>query len=1480
MYLKKTMMRVSLILAFISFFAIGQNAWAAAISATASGNWNTGATWVGGVVPGPDDDVTIGAFTVTLDVNAEIQSLTLSAATSILRPADQATAVTLTVGGNITFGNAAAEVRVANNLGRMNLTINDASTITLLSNATGTVGLNVNNFTIQNAAVTYAGDFAMRVTGAMALTGTSSFTPAIVTEGTLTFAGGAAQTISVSDDSYCEFVNLNTAVASTAVTTTSDFTVREVITIAASTSLTASAGVATFNPSGASVLWTNGATLSLYDVLINTGTAAATPATNATITGDFTKIGGNNFAPTAGTVTFANTNPGGKNLQMVGGTNSFLNLAIASGATLTNTSDLSIGDPGLLTTAASITVLGTGSFIAQAGTITIISNAATIVNSATGTLTFNNLVNSATGIATGTASSFKITGNFTNASAGVFIATAGTITFENNIQKTITNTDDDETELMFWGLTIGTNSDVTSGDIFNIQSNLTLLAGSELTVTGGAGVETHFDVAGSLTITAASDANLEFSDVIIGATAATTVNTASSFTVNGTAFTLTDTGADFFNATGGTVTFTAACVLTAGTDGDLIFNNVLVDGAAVTDAAGDFVQIRGNLTINNSGASYTSGAASTVTFIGTTNSIISGDTDQDPVATFDVLVLNKTGATGSNLVQLSNNIEIANTATSTITLTDGYLNIGSTTLTVGANVLPTSTPGTSGINGGTGTYIVSTGHIATGLTDNLFTVSSVPTLFNLDVLVAHTLGAGDLTVNGDLDITAGVAFTIPAAQTLTLHGDFDNSGNGTVVGANGATSEWVFTGSGTANELEDATFGALMPSLTFLRGETLSGNLTLDAANILTINTSVSNVDIGANTLTFNNTSVLNLVSGSIKADAGSVVFGTHTSQTTIPANVFTNNIVNNLTIAAATTLGGDLTVNGTLAGLFQITTNNNTMTFGPSAVLPVYVAATHIVGNLRRTVTNTATVFPVGDGSAVTFRPIALQFETAGSEQIIKVSSALTNPTLNRGGDPTRAINALWTVTPEGTAPSDDLAIEFGWGANQNNGLAVGATTSFPAKWNSTSWADYRSNYGTVASANFVAASELTPTGGVFPVASSDLSGQWAVFVATAATDVAKDAAISTSDYKLAITNVSANPAEGGFPFAMTVQLQDQYGNPTVVPADGPYTVTFSNLIGTAASLPSGVILVGQSSATVNGFSYAANSTGNQILATVTAPAAPPRTIDPILPATSPVINVLGGLPGEQVSALTFANTTSTSTSLSFTLTSGDNAVILIKAGTAITEADFPVDGTTYYASNNFGQGSTIGDAVVVYKGLAAGTPITVNGLVPGTYYVRGFAYVGAPGAEKYIKFSAANNPRSLTVSGGIDDDLVFGPNNTRETAKPIGTNTPVQGTIKTATDVDWFSFAITNSSSNLRSLLTLTGITGNYNMELYNSDNRRIRRGTRVGNNNEAQVINDLPPGTYTVKIFGINGAFSSTNAYTLKLTTKGEEIFSVTP
>ncbi|HRP01208.1 MAG TPA: hypothetical protein PLE30_01025 [Candidatus Kapabacteria bacterium] len=1455
---KKHNIWLSILVVCLVYLGLGQNATAAtwysqgAVTLGAIGNWNSASDGTGSA---------LGAWVNTDKYVVEGTDVLTFAATTFdtlfIQSTGNHVTAAVTVNGVVSVQASCAPTSGGS------LTINGALLVNSGAALNPAGSITCNNVIITDATMLIATGTTLDINGDLSLVGTSALTAA--DDGSVvSMTGASTQAISVADDSYCEFGDLT--INGAGVTTASSFTLKDILTTTAG-AFTASAGTVTFNPAVASVLWAATGAITFNDVILNLSNNG-TPATSVVIKGDLTKIGASNFAPTAGTVTFTNTNLSGKTMQLVGGTNSFVNLAVSAGSKLTTSSDFTIGDPGTVATAAALSVASSASFICQTGTVSIVSNSATISNS--GTLEFNNLTNAATGTATTTASDFTIKGNFTNAAAGVFSATAGTITFNNATQKTITNTNNTETEMMFWGLAIAASSDVTCANNVTIKSDLTLNSASELTFTAG---EAHLDEAtATIDIVVADNANLEFYDVIVGATEITVVNTADNFKVKGTVFTVTNNGAEKFEATDGTITFTAACVLTAGTNGDLIFNNITVDGAAVTDAAAQFVQIKGNLTLNNAGASYTSGAGSTVTFNGTANSVIGGSTNQDPVATFDVLVVNKTGTSGNDKVTLGDNVAVANTATSTITLTDGILDLSSYTLTVGANVLPTQ--GTGAINGSTGTYVISTGHNATGLIDAFFTIDGTPTLYNLTDLVAHTMGAGNLTVNNNFNFTGAVAFTIPASQTLEIKGNVVTTAAGTFVGANATSSILKLTGTGTCDDLQNALFGAT-PSITLERGETLTGALTLIAGNVLKLNNSTQFLDLSTYTLTLNNTTVLQRVSGGIDAEDGSVILGTHASHTTIPANLFKNNTVNNLTIAAATTLAGDLTVNGTLTGVFQITTNNNILTFGPSATLPAYVAGTHVVGNLKRTVTNTATAFPIGGGGATAFRPISLQFANAGSSQVVMVSSAKENPVYGNGGDPSRAILSNWTITPVGTAPADTVAIDFGWGTDHDNGLAVGATTTFPARWNTSSWADYRTGYATTASANFAANAELTPIAANFPVNANVLAGDWAIFVASAATDVAKDAAINVTNNKLVVKNITPATVEAGVPFTATIELQDQYGNATNVTGSVALTLAFADLLGTA-TYPAAVIPVGSSSVTIGGFSYASASAGNQFKVTGSGPSSLPT------PGVSPLINVIGGLPSNQVNSIVLGGGT-TSTSLDFTLTT-DNGVILAKAGSAITSDDFPVDGQTYFASNNFGEGSKIGGAVVVYKGTDPASAITVNGLAPNTtYYFRGFSFGSAvtAGTEKYLTFAAANNPKSFTTSGtsNNDDDIDYGSNNTKETAKPIGANSPIKGTIKSATDEDWFSFTITNSSPNLRARLTLSAALGNYNVELYNADGRRIRRGTRLSNSTENQVINDLTPGTFLVRVVGVSGAFDASNYYTLQLTTDGTEIYSVT-
>ncbi len=75
----------------------------AQITSAASGNWSSGATWVGGVVPSAGDVIIANGHTVTIDQNVLITNLTVGTGTSGILTFDGVAARAVTISGDITI---------------------------------------------------------------------------------------------------------------------------------------------------------------------------------------------------------------------------------------------------------------------------------------------------------------------------------------------------------------------------------------------------------------------------------------------------------------------------------------------------------------------------------------------------------------------------------------------------------------------------------------------------------------------------------------------------------------------------------------------------------------------------------------------------------------------------------------------------------------------------------------------------------------------------------------------------------------------------------------------------------------------------------------------------------------------------------------------------------------------------------------------------------------------------------------------------------------------------------------------------------------------------------------------------------------------------------------------------------------------------------------------------------------------------------
>ena len=217
LYPKQLKSVVSLLLLLFTFFAFSQT------TSTGTGPWNTGSTWVGGVPPTAGADVVIASGdAVTIDVNTDVNSLTIEAGASLI-VADATGPFTMNISGDLANQGTLTFLSGAGT-GEVNVTFDNTTTIVISGTGTTTFNdvtidgtgnvINVNTFTTSgnfsigpsnsnisfssnNIGLTFLGDFTLANAASFSTSGS-----------TTSFDGTSAQLIDLGGGT-AEFNNIN-----------------------------------------------------------------------------------------------------------------------------------------------------------------------------------------------------------------------------------------------------------------------------------------------------------------------------------------------------------------------------------------------------------------------------------------------------------------------------------------------------------------------------------------------------------------------------------------------------------------------------------------------------------------------------------------------------------------------------------------------------------------------------------------------------------------------------------------------------------------------------------------------------------------------------------------------------------------------------------------------------------------------------------------------------------------------------------------------------------------------------------------------------------------------------------------------------------------------------------------------------------------------------------------------------------------------
>ncbi|MEQ1675414.1 MAG: reprolysin-like metallopeptidase [Chitinophagaceae bacterium] len=192
----------------------------------------------------------------------------------------------------------------------------------------------------------------------------------------------------------------------------------------------------------------------------------------------------------------------------------------------------------------------------------------------------------------------------------------------------------------------------------------------------------------------------------------------------------------------------------------------------------------------------------------------------------------------------------------------------------------------------------------------------------------------------------------------------------------------------------------------------------------------------------------------------------------------------------------------------------------------------------------------------------------------------------------------------------------------------------------------------------------------------------------------------------------------------------------------------------------------------------------------------------------------------------------------------------------------------TTSAATVSWAAASGATSYLVEYKANSSGTwltfgntnttSVTISGLSASTLYdwrVRSTCSSG----------NSAFTQAQFTTLAAPGCGTAFEPNETQATAATITAGVANSAAITTNTDNDYFRVVTTATSNNIFSLVGPSGV--DFDMTIFNSAGTQIGSGAG-GTATETVSLTSQPAGTYYIRVFGYNGAFSAT-CYTITAT-----------